>query len=470
MKEMDMTKSVNGLASGVLAMGLCWTVAPPALAQNPERVAKEEAVVVVDGVVRQVFRSSRQARTDYLVQIEVQRAEGRRAARTAVRPHYPAPGEVVYVHVFQPLNAAGFFGKGANSGNGYSAIPSERAQVRAFLVPADNGQWEGTYPDWFDLSSDQPARASKTDPSPAGGAGELPMLTGLGVTTEPLTVKDRFALRVKSVERGSPAHQAGLEVGDVIVGAKDEPLKSAGQLEELARRGESIPLIVLDVNTGRAAKVELRPAPKVSEPRADNAAPPPADRRSLGLSAEPVTLGQRTALKVTRVEPGGPAQKAGIEPGDVLVAANGAPVTSPEQLANAFRKSASTLTLTVRDSRGGREVPVQVAIGGGAADKPLPADVPDVSPAKGRLGAVTELTFYDVEAAVKVTEVEPGSPADRAGLRPGMVILEADGKVVLHPNELLDAARRSSGVLMLKVVDPRSGTRRTVDVNLGESR
>jgi hypothetical protein len=57
----------------VIALGLCWTVATaPAPAQNPERVAKNDALVVVGSVVRQAFRSPRQARMDYLVQIEVQ--------------------------------------------------------------------------------------------------------------------------------------------------------------------------------------------------------------------------------------------------------------------------------------------------------------------------------------------------------------------------------------------------------------
>jgi S1-C subfamily serine protease len=83
---------------------------------------------------------------------------------------------------------------------------------------------------------------------------------------------------------------------------------------------------------------------------------------------------------------------------------------------------------------------------------------------------VTELAFYDAEAAVKVTEVESDSPAARSGLEPGTVILEADGKPILHPNELADAARNSTGILKLKVVDPRSGNKRVIDVDLTTSR
>jgi S1-C subfamily serine protease len=195
----------------------------------------------------------------------------------------------------------------------------------------------------------------------------------------------------------------------------------------------------------------------------------PAQRRSLGLSAEPVKLGQRTALKVTRVEEGGAAQKAGIEPEDVLVAANGAPLTGPEQLGYALRKSGPTLRLTVRDSRTGKDVAVEVPLGGSVVQDSAPSNVPKLGGATRGLGAVTELAFYDVEAAVKVTEVEPGSPAARAGLQPGLLILEVDGKPVLHPNELSDAVRSSTGTFQLTVVDPRSGAKRAVQVNLDRS-
>jgi len=287
----------------------------------------------------------------------------------------------------------------------------------------------------------------------------------LGMTFEPHTVKDRLVLRVKSVERGGPAQQAGIEVGDVIIGIKDAPLQSANQLNELARRGDAISLMVVDVNTSRSARVELQPGQQPGDtPVADKAPSLPPQRRSLGISAEPVSLGQRTALKVTRVEEGSPANKAGIEPNDILVAANGAPLTGPEQLGNALRKSGPILTLTVRDSRTSKNVAVDVAVGGPATPSTTTAVVPPTGESSGSLGAVTELAFYDVDPAVKVTEVDPGSPAARAGLVPGVLILEADGKPILHPNDLTAALRSSTGTLRLTIVDPRTGKKGTAQL------
>jgi S1-C subfamily serine protease len=194
----------------------------------------------------------------------------------------------------------------------------------------------------------------------------------------------------------------------------------------------------------------------------------------LGVSAEPVTIGQRTGMKVVGVQPGSPAQKAGIEPGDVIVAANGVPITGAESMSAVIHKSGATLNLTVRDTRNGKDTRVDVKLGG---DEPevgnvtaAPADAANPASSGRRLGAVTELFFYDVDPAAKVTEVEPGSPAARAGIEPGDVIVEANGAPVLHPKNLDDIVRKSGSTLKLMVVDPRTQKKTPVEVTLAADR
>ena len=325
------------------------------------------------------------------------------------------------------------------------------------------------------------APPSRSQAPPDGGKFAL---APLGLTGEVMSIKGQFVLRVTSVEQGGVAQRSGLEPGDTIVGANDKALASLDQLDQIARQGALKNLVVLDVNNGKPTRVSIELAatnggasanglPPVAITRPDAPVTPnraPAGvSRSLGISAEPVTIGKRTGMKVIRVEPGSPAQVAGIEPGDVLVAANGVPITGVEVLSSVVHKSGPTLTVTVRNVRNGTDVPVPIKIGGADADNatPVPADTP-IQPEAGRkLGAVTELVFYDVNPAVKVTEVEPGSPAARAGIEPGDIIVEANGTPTLHPKTLDEVVRKSSATLKLTVIDPRNNKKTPVEVNLG---
>jgi len=122
-----------------------WTAgltARPSDAQQRERLAKADAPLVVDGVVQQVFRSPRQGRIDYLLAIDVLRAEGRKLPAGGAQPRFPGPGESVYVHISQRLDQAGRL----VAGETYKELPEERSQIRAYLTPRQQGGWEGAFP------------------------------------------------------------------------------------------------------------------------------------------------------------------------------------------------------------------------------------------------------------------------------------------------------------------------------------
>ncbi len=480
-------------------------------AQDRAPVTKDEAVLSVDGIVREVFQSPRRDRVDYIVQIEVKRSESLRAPRTPARVTVPAPGDMVYVHASQPQSTAlSLGGQGTGQPQPRPAIaqvvPAERSQVRAYLRPKANGGWEGAGSDWFELTARDLAAAGAADASPPAierapgsvGSGSGPggardgraVLQALGLTGEAKTVQGKFIIRVSSVERGGASQHAGLEPGDIIIGANDKALTGLEQLEALSQRGGRVNLVLLDVNTGKTVRVPVDlpvpagqaspgrlpvPDDKPEKPVLPGDAANPNSRapaRSLGVSAEPVTIGQRTAMKVVGVQPESPGQKAGLEPGDIIVAANGVPITGAEALSAVVRKSGATLSLTVRDTRTGKDTRVDVKLGGDEPGNlaPPPADPAAPTGAGKRLGAVTEVVFYDVDPAVKVTEVEPGSAAALAGIEPGDIIVEANGSPVLHPKELDELVRKSGPTLKLVVVNPRTRQKSSVAVKLGADR
>jgi S1-C subfamily serine protease len=496
---MNKGKRVVDCAVAVAAVLGFWCSA--AAAQERGATTRDDAALVVDGTVREIFASPRSDRVDYLVEIEVKRVQADRVPRTPPRVAMPAPGDFVYVYVRAPRGSngqgQGIAGQNAPAAESRVVMPVERAQIRAYLNAGTRGGWEGAGAPWFEPTANVLAEANPADsapaapemaptapttrpePAPAGGKSAL---ATLGFTGESLTVKGQFVIRVLSVEQGGTAQQSGLEAGDVVIGANERPLTGLDQLDQLARQGTLANLLVLDVNTGKVARVRIataggRPASEVppvvaNAPDAPATTPKPtapAAAKSLGISAEPVAVGRRTGMKVIRVEPGSPAQTAGIEVGDVIVAANGVAVTGVEVLSAVLKKSGSNLTLTVRDTRTGRDVPVEVKMGGTDAVNPAPApvDAPVATDSGRKLGAVTELVFYDINPAVKVTEVEPNSPAARAGIEPGDIILEANGTPVLHPKALDEAVRKSGPTLKLQVVDPSNNKKTPVDVNLG---
>ncbi len=483
-------KTRNAKATAVVAAALLGLLGGSARAEQAGAPSKGEAALVVEGVVREVFQSPRRDRIDYLVQIEVRRSEAGQTPREPVRIAMPAPGDMVYVHATEPQTAAqNLAAERAPATSGRRIIPAERAQLRAYLVPRARGGWEGIAADWFDVTSETPIAASSTDPAPAAtapapattgipGAATKSILPSLGLSGEAIDAQGRLVIRVASVDRGGPAQRAGLEPGDVIVAANDTALKSLEQLDQLARQGGALNLIVLDVNTGKGARVNVelpRAADAPGEPTVASApatAPPAASRRSLGLTATPVTVGARTAMKVVSVDVGGAAEKAGIERGDVIVAANDTPVTGAEQLGAALAKSGAVLRLTIRDPRTNRDVPVEVNLGGPSSADPAPiaADARIRPPGGRRLGAVTEQVFASNEVAVKVSEVEPNGAAARAGLETGDVITEANGKPVNHPQTLNEIVGQSGPVLKLVLIDTRTGQKKSVDVELGENR
>ena len=492
-RSADCGSAASGAVISAAVVLVLWGTA--AVGQDPGATTRDDAVLVADGVVREVFRSPRRDRVDYLVQIEVRRTQADRAPRTPPRVAVPAPGDIVYVHMSQ---------RAADAAEGRPIVPDERTQVRAYLASGARGGWEGAGNNWFEPTSNVLADANPADPSPAARestpaspppsrpetppVGGKSAVTALGFTGESLNVKGQFVLRVSSVEQGGPAQRAGLEPGDIVIGANDKALGGLDQLTQLAQQGVLKNVLVLDVNTGKTVRVPIevtasndpRPTnhfPPVVNDRPDTPATPSPNRnsapagtsKSLGISAEPVSVGKRTGMKVIRVEPGSPAQKAGIEIGDVIVAADGVPVTGVEVLSAILKKSGPSLTVTVRDTRSGRDVPVEVKVGGPDAGTavPIPADTPIQTGTGQKLGAVTELVFYDVNPAVKVTEVEPNSPAARAGIEPGDIIIEANGTPVLHPKTLEELVRKSAATLKLQVVDPSTNKKTLVDVKLG---
>ncbi len=103
------------------------------------------------------------------------------------------------------------------------------------------------------------------------------------------------------------------------------------------------------------------------------------------------------------------------------------------------------------------------------------AALPVTAAAQGWLGVTTQPTDEDLRRGLDLTRdgllvnrVFEGSPAERAGLRKGDVILRYDGRSVTDPGDLRSVVRESRPGDTVPVEIWRNGARRTLDVEVGE--
>jgi len=113
-------------------------------------------------------------------------------------------------------------------------------------------------------------------------------------------------------------------------------------------------LLALPADAALHARVEaLGRGEAPVRPRLGVALAPPRAARKLRAA---VGLPEREGLLVRGVEPGSPAERAGLERGDLLVAAAGRPLHGFDELLDALEAAAGTLALTVVRGTEEREV------------------------------------------------------------------------------------------------------------------
>ncbi|HIQ21994.1 MAG TPA: M28 family peptidase [Planctomycetes bacterium] len=160
---------------------------------------------------------------------------------------------------------------------------------------------------------------------------------------------------------------------------------------------------------------------------------------------------QSFGIRVRRVAPGSPAQKAGIKPGDRIVRVDGRPVRSGSDLVGAVAMAGKRVDIEV-ERKGHKVAKLQARLGG----KPL------------RLGIRWRVDEAEPQAVI-LTDVIPGTPAARAGLQVGDRIYRIGGVDFTNQQEFAQLARSLPMPLTLLV--ERDGQLRTVQLQAaGQSR
>ena len=198
----------------------------------------------------------------------------------------------------------------------------------------------------------------------------------LGVSIQPITreLADSFGLDrargalVANVEQGGPADKAGLQAGDVILSVDGRVVSDSFDLPKVIGNlapGKTVKMKVwrqgaerdLSATLGEQSDSEVA---ALDEGGRDSG--PIRDR--LGLAVRPLTGAESQQLGVTRglvvADAGGVAAQAGIQPGDAILAVNGQPVGSAEELAKLVEKAKGRIALLIQRGDNRLFVPIRV--------------------------------------------------------------------------------------------------------------
>lgn len=207
------------------------------------------------------------------------------------------------------------------------------------LSPMESGAMAGA--DWYDSGigfAIPLEHVLAVLPRWAEGKDLVPGVIGVRLASrDPL----ESPVKLADVRPGSPARRAGMRTGDAVLSVGDQATTRVGQFQAaLARRyaGESVSIVVRRHDAEIAAEVELvESVPAYRHPQ---------------LGILPAWETQPAGVSVAEVLPGGSAERAGMLPGDVIVALAGQKVSDRAALETALADYVAGETCVVEWRRG----------------------------------------------------------------------------------------------------------------------
>jgi len=284
-------------------------------------------------------------------------------------------------------------------------------------------------------------------------AGGLSALVGTSLgqqTSEPGIV-------IVHVSADSPAAQAGLQRGDILLKINDTAVNTYLDLFNALSNLKPGDKVTLAITRGGVAQT-------LTATLGDQ-----NGRAYLGIGVGGFGchwggfFGHGPGAYITNVVADSPAAKAGLQAGDRIVAVDGTSVDANNTLANLLgaHKPGDTVTLRIaRPGQADKDVTVTLGDQNGKAYlgvEYLPVGGPKFALPQG------------VSQGVLVVSVADGSPAASAGLKAGDVITQVDSQAIGTPAALSDAiaAHKPGDEVTLKVYRPTDQQTTDVQVTLG---
>lgn len=312
-----------------------------------------------------------------------------------------------------------------------------------------------------------------------------------------------YGVLVTDLARGGPGDKAGLKSGDVILSINGQKVEGESQFRQLLsekKPGDTLKMQVLrngrkrnvsvtlgDRSDFEAAQTPVPPVPLWRNPAAPKSLTPayPEGEGFLGISARDLTPREKERRKLDGgayledITAGSPAEKAGLRTGDVVTAFDGKPISDADDLYRKIRAKSPGKEIPIEILRRGERQTLNVELAN-RSDFQEPSGMPSernfqmfrFGEKYGFLGitaeplAGREQDSLGVHGGVRVAEVTPDSPADKAGLKEGDIITSIDGQEISGPEGLSSIVARKKPGDRVEIDFLRQGSRRTAKAEL----
>ncbi|MEE9240105.1 MAG: PDZ domain-containing protein, partial [bacterium] len=190
--------------------------------------------------------------------------------------------------------------------------------------------------------------------------------------------------------------------------------------------------------------------------------------------AKALGLKEKKGVLVASLVEGGPAAKAGIKRGDLILSLNGTKIKIPRELSRKAAQLSPGDKATLKILRKGKPKTITLEVGK-MPDQTLMAGLPSREKMTKKLGIQGQNLTPELARqigsrsthGVVIVGVKPGSPAAKASLRRGDVIIEVNQKSVANVNDLTLALKEKKNRSNLFLIERRGDTRYVVIEGLG---
>jgi serine protease Do len=171
---------------------------------------------------------------------------------------------------------------------------------------------------------------------------------------------------VSSVDASGPAAKAGLKPGDVILSVNGTSVDDSVDLPAQVADMKPGSIANLKIWRDRAPTTVAVTVAPLEDVKVASANPQAVAQGRLGVAVRPLTPDEKRESSITRgllvEDSSGPAANAGVQQGDVILAINGQPVSTPDQLRSAVEHAGNSVALLIERVSGDNTAQIFVPV------------------------------------------------------------------------------------------------------------